>query len=281
MRSYAEMVQLTTDLLNGGAAPESDVVQARTQLDTARVQDTDIGVYRSQYEHAIAILIGKPPADFSSAALAAELEPPVIPVGLPSQLLERRPDIAASERRVAEANEGIGIARAAYFPSLVLSATGGFEGTSIANWFTWPSRFWAVGPTMMETIFDAGRRRATSEAALANYDATVANYRETTLTAFQQVEDNLAALRILEQEAVAAKRGGCRSATRSCSSSRIDTRLVSTPTFRSSPLRQLPSLNERNEVDILRRRMDASVLLIKALGGGWDVSKLPQISSMH
>jgi len=178
---YADMVKLTTDLMNGGAAPESDVIQARTQLDTARVQSTDIGVMRSQYEHAIAILIGKPPADFALAPAPLSLEPPVIPVGVPSQLLERRPDIAASERRVAEANEGIGIARAAYFPSLVLSAAGGLEGTAIANLLAWASRFWAAGPGMSETIFDGGRRRATSEAALANYDATVANYRQTTL----------------------------------------------------------------------------------------------------
>src|SRR5271168_432202 len=148
---YGDMVKLTKALLNGGAAPESDLIQAKTQLDTARVQDTDIGVMRSQYEHAIAILIGKPPAQFSLEYSPLNLEPPVIPVGVPAQLLERRPDIAASERRVAEANEAIGIARAAYFPSLVLGATGGLEGNSIANWFAWPSRFWAVGPSMLQT----------------------------------------------------------------------------------------------------------------------------------
>jgi NodT family efflux transporter outer membrane factor (OMF) lipoprotein len=216
-------------------------VQARTQLDTARVEDTDVGVYRSQYEHAIATFVGKPPADFGLPPSPLDSEPPVIPVGLPSQLLERRPDIAASERRVAEANEGIGIARAAYFPNLVLSATGGFEGSSIANWFAWPSRFWAIGPTMMETLFDAGRRRATSEAALANYDATVANYRETTLTAFQQVEDNLSALRILEQEGLQQKEAVAE-AQRGVQLFTARYEPVSTPTFRSSPLRPLPSL---------------------------------------
>src|SRR5271168_5154831 len=148
---YTDMVKLTTHLLDGGAVPESDVIQARTQLDTAQVQDTDIAVMRSQYEHAIAILIGKPPAEFTLAAAPLNLEPPAIPVGLPSQLLQRRPDIAASERRVAEANEGIGIARAAYYPTLALGATGGLEGNSIANWFAWPSRFWAVGPSMLQT----------------------------------------------------------------------------------------------------------------------------------
>jgi NodT family efflux transporter outer membrane factor (OMF) lipoprotein len=280
VKAYADMVQLTTDLLNGGAVPESDVVQARTQLDTARVQDTDIGVMRAQYEHAIAILIGKPPADFSVPPAPLNIQPPAIPVGVPSELLERRPDIAASERRVAEANEGIGIARAAYFPSLVLGATGGLEGSSIANWFAWPSRFWAVGPSMLQTIFDGGRRRATSEGALANYDATVANYREATLTAFQQVEDNLAALRILEhealqqREAVAEAKRGVQIFTNRYQSG-VD------PYLQVVSAQTIALLNERNEVDILRRRMDASVLLIKGLGGGWDVSKLPQVSSMR
>ena len=277
---YADMVKLTKDLLNGGAAPESDLVQAQTQLDTARVQDTDIGVMRAQYEHAIAILIGKPPANFTLAAAPLDLEPPVIPVGVPSQLLERRPDIAASERRVGEANEAVGIARAAFFPSLVLSATGGLEGNSITNWFNWPSRFWAVGPTMLETIFDGGRRRATSEGALANYDATVANYRQTTLVAFQEVEDNLAALRILEHEAL-QQREAVAEAERGVEIFTTRYRLGVDPYLQVVSAETIALQNERNEVDILRRRMDASVLLIKALGGGWDASKLPQISSMR
>jgi NodT family efflux transporter outer membrane factor (OMF) lipoprotein len=280
VEQYADMLELTTALLEGGAAPVSDVIQARTQLDTARVQDTDIGVMRSQYEHAIAILIGKPPAEFSLEFAPLSTEPPAIPVGVPSQLLERRPDIAASERRVAEANEGIGIARAAYFPSLVLSAAGGLEGTAIANLFAWASRFWAVGPTMSETVFDGGRRRATTEGALANYDATVANYRQTTIVAFQEVEDNLAALRILEheagqqKEAVAEARRGVEIFT-----NRYE--LGADPYLEVVTAQTIELENERNDVDILRRRMDASVLLIKALGGGWDASKLPQISSMH
>ena len=280
VRRYAELAQLTTDLFRGGAAPESDVVQAQTQLDTARVQYTDVFVSRAQYEHAIAVLIGKPPADFGLPQSPLNLQPPAIPVGVPSQLLERRPDIASIERRVAEANEQIGIARAAYFPSLVLGATGGLEGNTITNWLTWPSRFWAVGPTLAETLFDAGRRRATTDAARASYDATVASYRETVLAAFQEVEDNLAALRVLEQEArqqnqavAEAKRG------------------VELFTYRyeggADPyiqvvVAQITELsNERNAIDILRRRMDASVLLIKGLGGGWDASKLPALSSFR
>ena len=237
MEEYAELVQLTTDLFRGGAAPETDVVQAKTQLDNARVQDYRYRrEFRAQYEHAIAILIGKPPAEFGLPLMPLNLGPPVIPVGVPSQLLERRPDIAAIERRVAEANEQIGIARAAYFPSLVLSATGGFEGTSITNWLNWPSRFWAVGPTLAETIFDAGRRRAMSDSARAYYDATVANYRQTTLSAFQEVEDNLAALRVLEQEAEQQnRRWPKRREGSSCS--RLCTRAARTHTFKSSLLK--------------------------------------------
>ncbi len=274
------MVQLTTDLFRGGAAPESDVVQAQTQLDTAHVQYTDIFVFRAQYEHAVAILIGKPPADFALPPSPLNIGPPAIPVGVPSQLLERRPDIAANERRVAEANEQIGIARAAYFPSLVLNATGGLEGNAITNWLTWPSRFWAAGPTMAETLFDAGRRRATSDAARANYDSTVATYREAVLGAFQEVEDNLAALRVLEKEAqqendaVAEARRGVKLFT-----SRYEG--GADPYLQVVTAQTIELLNERNEVDILRRRMDASVLLIKGLGGGWDTSKLPPLSSLH
>jgi NodT family efflux transporter outer membrane factor (OMF) lipoprotein len=195
---------------------------------------------------------------------------------LPSALLERRPDIAAVERRVAEANEQIGIARTAFFPSLVLSATGGFEGTSIVNWFNWPSRFWAVGPSMLQTIFDAGRRRATSEAAQASYDATVASYRQATLTAFQQVEDNLATLRILRQEAEQQ-----RDATESAQESLelFSNRYIggADPYLQVITAQTIAFRNERNDVDILRRRMDASVLLVKALGGGWNVNKLPKL----
>ena len=191
VKAYTNALELTQNRFVGGAAPKSDVAQAQTQLDGARVQDTDVTVMRAQYENAIATLIGKPPAEFSIPfAPQTPLQFPVIPVGLPASLLERRPDIAAGERRVAEANDQIGIARTAFYPSLILGASGGITGTSIANWFNWPSRMWAVGPQMSQTIFDAGRRRAVSESATANYDGTVASYRQTTLNAFQEVEDN-------------------------------------------------------------------------------------------
>jgi NodT family efflux transporter outer membrane factor (OMF) lipoprotein len=280
VNAYADMVELTGALFNGGAAPESDLVQARTELDTTRVQDTDIEVMRSQYEHAIAILIGKPPAEFSIAPRSRSFEPPAIPVGLPSQLLERRPDIAAAERRVAEANEGIGIARAAYFPSLVIGGDVGLESWHISNLFTWPSRVWAMGPQASEIIFDAGRRRSGVQQAQANYDATVAAYRETTLEAFQQVEDNLAALRILAHEATQEKEA--------VAEARRDVELFTSlyqggadPYLQVVTAETIELQNERNEIDILRRQMDASVLLIKALGGGWNVAQLPNMSSLH
>ncbi len=175
VKAYNDALTLTKNRFEGGASPKSDVAQAQTQLDTTTAQETDIDVERAQYEHAIAVLLGKPPAEFSLAAESLRAQPPVIPVGLPSQLLERRPDIAAAERRIEEANEQIGIARAAFFPTVTLGATGGFGGTSILNWLNWPSRFWAVGPSLAETLFDAGRRRAGSDVAIAGYDAAVAS----------------------------------------------------------------------------------------------------------
>ena len=266
VKEYEEAYRITNNRFEGGVAPQSDVDQARTQLEAARVQASDVHLRRAQYEHAIAVLTGQPPASFTLPAAPLQARPPKIPVGLPSELLERRPDIAAAERRVAEANDRVGIARAAYFPALSLGATGGFEGSSLVNLFNPSSYMWAIGPTLSQTLFDAGRRRATSEQAYAGYDETVANYRQTTLTAFQQVEDNLAAERILAQAAQAAQQifnnryvGG------------IDTYLQ-VVTAQTTAL-----TNERNDIDIMRRQMDASVLLIKALGGGWDVNSLPKL----
>jgi NodT family efflux transporter outer membrane factor (OMF) lipoprotein len=280
VKTYQDALQLTVNRFEGGATPKSDVAQAQTQLQTTMVQDTDVAEQRARFEHAIAVLIGKPPAEFSLPASPLNLAPPDVSAGLPSELLERRPDIAAAERRVAEANDQIGIARAAYFPTVLLSASAGFLGDSITNWFTWPSRFWAVGPSMAETLFDGGRRRATSTAARANYDATVANYRESALTAFQQVEDNLAALRILGQEAQQQKE-----ATASAEESLqiFNNRYIGgrDPYLQVLTAQTIALQNERNDVDILRRRMDASVLLVKALGGGWTVSELPKTAELH
>jgi len=276
VKAYADNLQLTAGRFKGGVAPKADVAQAQTQLDTTRVQDTDVTVQRAQFEHAIAILIGEPPAQFSLTTAPLNYQPPSTPIGLPSELLQRRPDIAAAERRVAEANQQIGIARAAYFPSVTLGGTAGFAGSQGSNWFGWPSGFWAVGPALAETLFDSGRRRATSESARANYDAAVATYRQTSLTAFQEVEDDVTALRILEnetqqqQQAVVSSKESLQLFTNRYTGG-VDTYL------QVITAQTIELANERNAIDILRRRLDASVLLIKALGGGWDVSNLPQI----
>jgi NodT family efflux transporter outer membrane factor (OMF) lipoprotein len=278
VKAFQSALQLTEDRYNGGASPLSDVTQARTQVEAAQVAATDVDIQRAAYEHAIAVLIGKPPATLTlqpDPITVAAPTLPAIPGVLPSQLLERRPDIASSERTMAAANEQIGIARAAYYPTLSLSAAAGFEGTSAINWLSWPSRFFAVGPTFSETLFDHGRRRATSDIALAQYDGTVAAYRQTALTAFQQVEDNLNALRNLEIEA-----GQQHDATASAQQSLdlfniryedgVDTYLQ-VITWQTALLE-----NERNDIDITQRRFESSVLLVKALGGGWDASQLPQ-----
>lgn len=279
VKAYESALQLTQDRFEGGAAPQSDVAEARTQLDQARVQRTDIEVERTQFEHAIAVLIGKPPAELTLPPLPlveASQVIPDIPGAMPAALLERRPDIAANERRMASANEQIGIAQAAFYPTLSLSAIAGFQGSSAANWLNWPSRFWAVGPGLSQTLFDAGRRRATKNITVNQYDATVADYRQTVLTAFEQVEDNLAALRVLEKEAQ-QQREATASAEQSLDlfqtryEGGVDTYLQ-VVTWQTAAL-----TNERNDLDILQRRMDASVLLIKALGGGWDTTQIPRM----
>ncbi len=277
VKAYTQALQLTQDRFDGGAAPMSDVAQARTQLDQAKVELTDLEVQRTQYEHAIAVLVGKAPAEFTLAPTPLNQQAPVIPqipAALPAELLERRPDIAGDERRMAAANEQIGIAQAAYYPTLSLSAVFGLQGTSALNWFNWPSRFWAVGPTFSETLFDAGRRKSTKLMTEAQYDSTVATYSQTVLSAFQQVEDNLAAQRVLTHEADQQHQ-----ATESAEQSLdlfqtryeggVDTYLQ-VVTWQTAALN-----NQRNDLTIMQRRLDASVLLIKALGGGWDTSKLP------
>ena len=277
--AYSKALGLTMNRFQGGAAPKSDVAQAQAQLDAARVLATDIKVQRAQYEHALAILIGKPSAAFSLPPIPLNIEPPAlpsVPVALPAQLLERRPDIAAAERRMAVSNEQIGIAQAAYYPTLNLAAVAGLEGSSLLNWFNWPSRFWAVGASMSETLFDGGRRRATTESARAGYDASIANYRQTVLISFQQVEDNLVVLRELSTES-AQQHEATASAEESLRlfqnryTGGVDTYLQ-VVTSQTTAL-----ANERNDIDLMRRRLEANVLLIKAIGGGWDVSALPHL----
>jgi NodT family efflux transporter outer membrane factor (OMF) lipoprotein len=275
VKSYEEAYRITNNRFQGGVAGESDVDQAKTQLEDARVQASDVNIERAQFEHAIAVLLGRPPANFTLKQTPLDTRPPEIPVGLPSELLERRPDIAAAERRVNEANERIGIARAAYFPTLNIAALGGFESTGISTLVNGSNYLWSVGPTLSQTFFDAGRRRAVSEQAFAAYEETTANYRQTTLTAFQQVEDNLAVLHTLTLEAQQQH-----SATLAAQAAEriFNNRYVGgIDTYLQVVTAQTTSLqNERNEIAIERRQMDASVLLIKALGGGWTTAQLPK-----
>jgi len=278
VKDYQEALRITTNRFEGGISNESDVFQARTQLQAAIVQQQDIAVQRAQYEHAIAILIGQPPNSFSLPVAALAAQPPAIPASLPSQLLERRPDIAAAERRANEANERIGIARAAYFPTIGFSgAAGGIEAPNLQSIFNASNIFFAVGPTVNYNIFDAGLRRSQSAQAIAGFEQTSADYRQTVLTAFQQVEDNLAALRILAQEAEQQ-----RQATEAALGAQkiFDNRYVGgLDTYLQVVTAQNTALaNERNDIDIMRRRMDASVLLIKALGGGWSTAQLPKFN---
>ena len=272
--SFEKALELTQSRYNGGVASAVDVAQAQTQLENTRTQAMDVMVLRSQTEHAIATLLGHPAPTFTSPAAAWNAPPPDIPPGLPSELLERRPDIAAAERRVAAANAQVGVARAAYFPIFTLTGSGGFESTAITTLIQGPSGFLTAGAAAAVTAFDGGRRRAVSDQARAAYDESVANYRQTVLTAFQEVEDNLAVLRILDDEA-RAQQAAVTAAEHSLdlSTNRYKGGVVSyleVTTAQSTAL-----ADERAAVDILRRRMTASVSLIKALGGGWNSANLP------
>jgi NodT family efflux transporter outer membrane factor (OMF) lipoprotein len=272
---YQQALQLTESQFKGGIASEVEVEQAMTQLKTVQAAAIDVGVMRAQYEHAVAILIGKPPEEFSLSPLPLTTPPPPIPIGIPSELLERRPDIAAAERRVASANAQIGVAKSAYYPSITLGASGGFESANITTLLNGPSGFWSFGGTALMTVFDVGRRRALTDQAIAAYDYQVATYRETVLTGFQQVEDNLAAVRILENEArvqdeavVAAQR------SLDLSIKRYNGGVTD---YLEVIVAQNAALSDEvTAVNILGRRMANTVLLIQALGGGWDRSTLPE-----
>ena len=272
--SYQEYLTLTRNRFNGGVASDLDVAQAEAQLYAVQSQLIDLGVQRAQYEHAIAMLIGKAPVDLTIPPAQSLTPPPPVPIGVPSELLQRRPDIAIAERQVAAANEQIGIAIAAFYPTLTLNGSVGLEAGSLVKWFTWPSRAWSVGPQLAETLFDAGRRRSVVAEQRAAYDATVANYRQTVLTAFQQVEDNLAALRILEQES-AKEQETIQAADRALR--------VSTAQYTAGTVNYLTVITAQatlltaqvSAVTILTRRLTASAILIQALGGGWNGTNLP------
>jgi NodT family efflux transporter outer membrane factor (OMF) lipoprotein len=272
--AYQKALELTTNRYNQGVASGVDVAQAQTQLETTRAQAIDLGVQRTALEHAIAVLIGKPPSELTITLAPVGAQPPPIPVALPSELLERRPDVAASERRMAAANAQIGVQVAAYYPTLSLTASGGFESSKLADLFSWPSRFWSLGAAAVETLFNGGARRAATEQAKANYDAAVAAYRQSVLTAFQNVEDNLAALRVLDEEA-AQQAIAVAAAEKSLALSSYRYQGGITTYLEVITAQAAALTNERTAVDILTRRMTASVNLVKALGGGWRDSDLP------
>ncbi len=274
VQSYEEYLALTKARLTAGVASGADVAQAQAQLSNARAQLTDLGVARAQYEHAVAILTGRPPAEVTIPRLMLSANPPQVPVALPAALLERRPDIAAAERQMAAQNEQIGIAQAAFYPTVGLSGSAGLQGTSLANVFSVPALFWSLGANAAELIFDAGRRHAITDQQRNLFDASVADYRQTVLTALQQVEDAMAALRILEREAVQAD-DAVKAARQS-----LD---IATAQYKAGVVSSLEVItaqttllqSRRSQVDLVTRRLLASVQLIEALGGGWDASRLP------
>jgi outer membrane protein, multidrug efflux system len=273
VEDYKKSLDLVTSLFKGGAAALADVAQAQAQLDNALTQASDIRLQRAQAEHAIAVLVGENPSTFSltANALPIEVEPPPVDPGLPSTLLERRPDIAEAERRVAAANAQIGVARAAYFPRFTLAATGGFESTQTSNLFNMPSRFWSIGPQVSLPIFEGGRLVAQTAQAKAAYEEQVADYRNTVLTAYQDVEDNLAALRQLRAESDTD--AAAVQATRISLQQEQDRYNAGIVTFLDVAVAETAALQAQiTAVNIQARRMSASVLLIKALGGGWEYS---------
>jgi NodT family efflux transporter outer membrane factor (OMF) lipoprotein len=270
--AYGKALELTQNRYKAGVVAKADVSAAQTQLKSAQAQAIDIGVQRAQLEHAIAILIGQPPADFSLTPVTFVIPQIKIPVGIPSDLLERRPDIASAERKMAAANAQIGVAKAAYYPTLSLSGSLGYASTELASLFTSPSFFWALGPTVIATtLFDGGARKAQTQQVMAAYDGTIAFYRQTVLAGFQNVEDNLATLRILDEEAQVQEQ-----AVKSAQESVI----LITNQYKAGivsylnvvTVQTIALTNERTAISINGQRLNAAVLLIKSLGGGWSAS---------
>ncbi len=276
--AFQKILDRTKNRYASGVAARNDIALAETQLKNTQAQAIDLGVQRAQLEHAIATLLGKAASVFSIPVAKTPLRIPAIPAGVPSELLERRPDIAAAERNMAAANAQIGVAIAAYYPTITLSSTGGFEASTLPLWFTWPSRFWSLGAAAAETIFQGGALLAQTDAARAAYDATVATYRQTVLTGFQEVEDNLAALRILEQEAQVQDEA-VKAAQLSVTLSNNQYQAGTISTLDLLVVVTNARNNERTAVTILGNRLSASVLLIKALGGGWKASDLPAVAN--
>ena len=276
--AYKESLRLNTVLYNTGIQNQEAVAQAQTQLDTAEAESTNLGILRAQYEHAIATLIGQSASAFSIPVGPLKQAPAPIPVGVPSQLLERRPDIAQNERLVAQANAQIGVGRAAYFPTLTIVAQAGFQSSSLTNLLSWPSRAWSVGPTISETIFDGGLRRATVQQYVAQYQESVANYRQTVLTAFQQVEDNLSSLRLLSEEVV-QQDDAVKASQNYLDVATNRYKLGLDPYLDVITAQTTLFTNQQTAVDLREQAMNSNVQLIEALGGGWDTSQLPSPNS--
>ena len=278
--AYEKNLQLTINRYSGGVASKSDITLAQTQLSGAKAQSTDMRIARAQDEHAIAILTGQPPASLEIGAITIGGPPPPIPVAVPSQLLERRPDIASSERQMAAANANVGIAETAYYPTLSLSASPSIISSNLATLFAWASRSWSSSQSISQTLFDFGRRGAALEGAVAAYDATVATYRQTVLSAFQEVEDDLANLRYLAEEAVQEQEAVV--AAQQALTLELQRYRAGTDSYLNVITTQIIALgDEQTAITILQRRMSAAVDLIKALGGGWDASTLPSVNALR
>jgi NodT family efflux transporter outer membrane factor (OMF) lipoprotein len=269
-----KQLDLTRSLYESGMTTEISVVEAQTTLQTVQAGATNVGIARALYEHAIAMLIGKVAIGFSIPVKPMTVAPPPIPVGVPSELLQRRPDVAAAERTMAAANAAIGIAHAAYYPNLSLTGQGGFESSAIGNWLSWPSRFWSVGTSLSETIFDAGLRRATVQQYVSAYNADLAGYRQTVLTAFQQVEDSLAEVRILSKE-IGQQQEAVKSAQTylTLEEGRYETGIDPYVDVLIAQTTVLSALQTLNNLQV--QQMTSAVALVQALGGGWDRSQLP------
>ena len=278
--TYEKNLQLTINRQAGGVASRSDVTLAQTQLAGAKAQFTDLRIARAEDEHAIAVLTGQTPSSLEIGTTVISGPPPPIPLSVPSQLLERRPDIAVAERQVAAANASVGIAETAYYPTFTLSASLGFLATNLTDLFRYASRYWSAGPSLSQTLFDFGRRGAALENAEASYDATVAAYRQTVLASFQEVEDDLAGLRYLAEEAVQQQEAV--QAAQEALTLELERYRAGTDSYLNVITTQIIALgDEQTAITILQRRMTAAVDLVKALGGGWDASTLPSINSVR
>jgi NodT family efflux transporter outer membrane factor (OMF) lipoprotein len=274
VESFEKALELTQNRFQGGIASQADVAQAETVLETTRAQAVDVAVARASFEHAIAVLIGRPASTLTIAEKPMSDSPPAVPVGLPSELLERRPDIAAAERRVAAANAQLGVATAAFYPRLILSGAAGFESSPLGSLLSGPSAFWTIGPALLVNVFDAGRRRSVADQARAEQDQATAVYRQVVLVAFREVEDQLSALRILDQEA-AVQRRAVDAAERALMQATNRYRGGLASYLEVTVAQNAALTNQRTAAGILTRRMNASVLLMKGLGGGWQLSSLP------